>query len=280
MQTMPLEKKNSYPPINALVRGLALLAEVNRLGVAGVGALQKATGISKSTIVRNLETLEYTGFVARDRRRDGYVVTAKALSLSAGYDRGRRLIELATPILNEFRRTMPWPSDLALFDGESMVILETSRNPGALALSRPVGARLPLTESALGRAYLANIGPAERAAILDRLFGDTEHERRRRAALVAELDRYHAQGFAENDQSLSEHTRGVGVAVKVRAEVIACVNTIVLCEAMSMAEVAQRCVAPLRAVAGRIAEALAADHGQRPAQAGPAHAGPAGPGGG
>lgn len=264
---MPLEKKHSYPPINALVRGLALLAEINRLGVAGVGALRQATGVSKSTIVRNLETLEYTGFIARDRGRDGYVVTAKVLALSAGYDRGRRLIELATPILNEFRSRMPWPSDLAIFDGESMVILETSRNPGALALNRPVGARLPLTESALGRAYLANIGPAECAAILDGLFGDTGPERRRRAALVAALGRYRAQGFAENDQSLSEHTRGVGVAIKMQAEVIACVNTIVLCEAMSMAEVAARCVASLRAVAGRIAEALLADHGKRPARA-------------
>ena len=104
---MPLEKKNSYPPINALVRGLALLVEINRLGVASVGALRQATGVSKSTIVRNLETLEYTGFIARERGRDGYVVTAKVLALSAGYDRGRRLIDLATPILNEFRGAMP-----------------------------------------------------------------------------------------------------------------------------------------------------------------------------
>ena len=155
---------------------------------------------------------------------------------------------------------MPWPSDLAMFDGESMVILETSRNPGTLALNRPVGSRLPLTESALGRAYLANIGPAECSAILDKLFGDTHNERRRRAALAARLSRYNEQGFAENDQSLSEHTRGVGIAIKVRGEVIACINTIVLSEAMSMAEVAQRCVSPLQAVARKIAQSLEADH--------------------
>lgn len=254
-----MSKTKSYPPINALVRGLTLLEEINRLGAPTVGDLHERSGISKSTIVRNLETLEHLGFVARDRDGDGYVVTARVLSLSSGYDRGKRLVQLATPVLNEFRTAMPWPSDLAVFDGEAMVILETSRNPGTLALNRPVGTRLPVTSSALGRAYLAHTDKAERDAILAKAFDASDDQRQHRLALEAELSRYRQQGFSENDQSLSKNTRGIGVPIIVGGEVAACINTIVLSEALSMEEVVERCVSPLQSVAKKIEASLAAD---------------------
>lgn len=253
-----MEKKKSYPPINALIRGLDLLTEINRLGVASVGALHETTSISKPTIVRNLETLEHTGFVARDNKTDGYVVTAKVLTLSAGFDYGKRLVALATPILNEFRTSMPWPSDLAVFDGEAMVILETSRPPGTLALNRPVGSRLSVTDSALGRAYLAHIDTARRDEILNAAFGIVP-DTAARTSLERKLRRYRAQGFSENDQSLSNSTRGVGVPIKLDDEVVACINSIVLTEAMSMKDVIKRCVPALQRVARKIEQALIAD---------------------
>lgn len=249
-------RKTSYPPINALLRGLELLSQINALGIATVGDLHKSTGISKPTIVRNLETLEHAGFVARDSKRDGYVATARVLSLSSGYDRDQRLVDIATPILNEFRQTMPWPSDLAVFDADAMVILETSRNPGTLALNRPVGARLSLTKSALGRAYLAFIDEQERTVILDACLGQAVPER---AGFERDLERYRDQGFSENDRSLSENTRGVGMPVIVQGKVIACINTIVLTEAMRMTDVISRCVPPLQAVAKKIEAALLQD---------------------
>lgn len=254
-----MEKKKSYPPINALIRGLDLLSEINRLREATVGQLFEATGITKSTIVRNLETLETAGFIARSRTGDGYVVTAKVLTLSSGFDRGQRLLALATPILNDFRDAMPWPSDLAVFDGEAMVILETSRNPGTLALNRPVGTRLSATESALGRAYLANIAASERAAVLDTLLSKSQSAGQERPALEEALSKYRDQGFSENDQSLSEKTRGVGVPIVFQNEVVACINTIVLSEAMSMEDVIKRCVSPLQGVAEKIERALQAE---------------------
>lgn len=251
-----MKKKKSYPPINALVRGLELLVAINRLKQATVGQLFDATGISKSTIVRNLETLETAGFVARSQSGEAYVVTGKVLSLSSGFDQGERLVALATPILNDFRTTMPWPSDLAVFDGEAMVILETSRNHGTLALNRPVGTRLSLTESALGRAYLAHIDEPERQAVLDKKFGGKNAALSERVALEAQLRKYRKQGYAENDQSLSEQTRGVGVPILQNGAVVACINTIVLSEALSMEEVKARCVGPLLNVAEKIAVVL------------------------
>ena len=249
----------SYPPINALLRGLDVLSHISALGAASVRDLHALTGISKPTIVRNLETLEYAGYVSKNPETGAYSLTARTLSLSSGYQHHNRIVELAVPILNEFRETMPWPSDLALFDGEAMVILETNRNPGTLALNRQAGTRLSVTESALGRAFLAFCEPQLRSAVLDQAFAGASDEER--AQFEHELARFQELGYSENDQSLSEQTRGVGVPIIVGSKVESCINTIVLSEAMSMQDVITRCVPPLRQVAQKIADALKSDKG-------------------
>lgn len=250
---------NSYPPINALLRGLEILSHTSALGAATVRELHTLTGISKPTIVRNLETLEHAGYISKNPDTGAYSLTARVLSLSSGYQHHNRLVELAIPFMDEFRKSMPWPSDLALFDGEAMVIVETNRNPGTLALNRPAGTRLSVTDSALGRAYLAFCDPKLRASLLDKFFAHMNGETRQ--LFERDLVRYREQGFSENDQSLSEHTRGVGVPIIIENEVEACINTIILTEAMSMQEVITRCVSPLQHVAGEIAEAMISDKG-------------------
>lgn len=247
----------SYPPINALLRGLELLSHISALRAASVRELHARTGISKPTIIRNLETLEYAGYVAKSAEDGSYSLTARTLSLSSGYQHHNRIVDLSLPILSEFRKSMPWPSDLALFDGEAMVIVETNRNPGTLALNRQAGTRLSVTDSALGRAFLAFCDPQLRTTVLGKSFADAEKQ----TQCERELERYREQGFSENDQSLSEQTRGVGVPIIVGDNVEACINTIVLSEAMSMRDVIKRCVPPLQKVAKEIAEALKDDKG-------------------
>lgn len=259
MKIAETDLSNSYPPINALLRGLEILSQISALGAASVRELHALTGISKPTIVRNLETMEHAGYISKNSDTGAYALTARVLSLSSGYQHHNRLVELAIPYLNDFRETMPWPSDLALFDGEAMVIVETNRNPGTLALNRQAGTRLSVIDSALGRAFLAFCDSQLRNAILDKSFTDTNGTMR--ADYESELERYRSQGFSENDRSLSEHTRGVGVPIVIGGIVEACINTIVLSEAMSMQEVITRCVSPLQQVAEDISEAMLHDKG-------------------
>lgn len=249
----------SYPPINALIRGLEILSHISTLGTASIRELHARSGISKPTIVRNLETLEHAGYVSKNAETGLYSLTARILSLSSGYQHHNRLVELAIPTLNEFRKTMPWPSDLALFDGEAMVIVETNRNPGALALNRQAGTRQSITDSALGRAFLAFCDLQTRTTVLDKSFANADAEAR--LQFEQALERYREQGFSENDQSLSKNTRGVGVPIIVGNKVEACINTIVLSEALSMHEVITRCVPPLKEAAVRISRVLSEDAG-------------------
>lgn len=253
--------KKSYPPINALLRGLDVLAHVSALGTASIRELHARTSISKPTIVRNLETLEHAGYVTRNPDTGLYSLTARVLGLSAGYNHHNRLVELATPVLDAFRKVMPWPSDLALFDRDAMVIIQSNRDPGALALNRTVGTRLSITKSALGRAYLAFCDPKLKDIVLDRCLDPHSDGVAARNTLEQELARYRVQGFSENDQSLSKDTRGVGVPILVNGKIEACINTIVLVEALSMKDVIRRCVPLLIETAEKISDALQEDAG-------------------
>ena len=138
--------------VNALHRGLPILRAIND-GHAQLREISAATKLPKSTIARMLETLVAGGYVAQDEKK-GYHVTARVLALSRGYNANEFLLKAAQPVLEGLRRHQIWPSDLAVFDQDAMVILDTGRDPGTLSLNRTVGSRLPVLVTSLGRAFL------------------------------------------------------------------------------------------------------------------------------
>jgi IclR family mhp operon transcriptional activator len=75
----------SFEPIIALQRGLNVLAEVSKGKSVSVKTLYEQTGLHKATVIRVLETLMASGYVAKTARST-YVPTARTLLLSQGYD--------------------------------------------------------------------------------------------------------------------------------------------------------------------------------------------------
>ncbi len=158
----------SYQPVNALLRGLEVLLHVNRMsGRVTVGEIHRHTGIDKATIVRMLETLIHGGFVIRIEDGPYYEVTGKTLLLSSGYDRHRVVGNIVSPIMVEFRGEIGWPSDVAIFEGNQMHVVETSREAGPLLVNRHPGYKAPILGTSLGLAYLAHTADTEREAVLD-----------------------------------------------------------------------------------------------------------------
>ena len=239
-----------------------MLRTLNDVERASVGALHRATGLPKPTVVRLLETLIHAGYVAQEGPGGDYYPTARVLGLARGLDRASRLVRLASPILADYRASMPWPSDLAVFDRDAMVIIETNREPGAIALNRSVGTRMPMLSSALGRAFLAFCPDDVRDVAIAAVRGKPDplvQRPMREPALRRMLARFRRQGFAFNDRELSPRTRGVGVPVIARGTVVACLNTITLAEVLTLDQMNARCVGPLQAAAAAIGQAVAAE---------------------
>jgi IclR family mhp operon transcriptional activator len=265
----------SFDPVHALCRGLEVLRVVNDREGATIAQIHQATGLHKSTVLRMLETLIHDGYVAR--RSDGphYVPTGKCLQLASGLERSQRLVTLAAPIVGEFRKSVGWPSDLALFDQDAMVIVATNREFGVLSLNRKIGARVPMLGSSLGLAYLAFCPEAERDAILDRLaHSDSlwDRQARRRPAVLAALAAIRRKGYATSDPDYRKQVYQdavIGLSVPVRsgldkaAGVAATLNIIYLSGSLTLAEGVKKYLPRLTRAAAEITQAIVREFGAR-----------------
>jgi IclR family transcriptional regulator, mhp operon transcriptional activator len=154
-----------YQPVRALERGLAVLKATNSLKKVTVEAIATETGLSWSTALRMLETLECNGYVRRNDDDRVFHATLMARALSKGSGRGSWVAELASASISKLSRQLVWPIDLMIFDNDAMLIVETTHRSSPLSIDRNmVGRRLPVLLTSAGRAYLAHTSAVERRA--------------------------------------------------------------------------------------------------------------------
>jgi IclR family mhp operon transcriptional activator len=145
----------SFQPVTAALRALDVLMAVNRLREASVGDIFRETGLNRPTIVRMLETLIHAGFITRHPAQPLYVPTGRTLDLSSGYRRHEEMALVAAPVLSALHKQLQWPSDVAVFDHDAMVVARTSRGEGFVHFNRRPGYRAPLLGTSLGMSFLA-----------------------------------------------------------------------------------------------------------------------------
>ncbi len=256
----------SYRPVNAVLRGLDVLLATNRLkGRATVGEIHRHTGLDKATIVRMLETLAHAGLTVRNEEARTYEVTGKALLLSVGYDRHRTVSAIVTPIMEEFQEEIGWPSDVAIFDTDAMLLVETSRKSGPMMLNRHPGYRAPILATSLGQAYLAFSPLEEREVVLAQEADkpDPWNEIAREPAKSNKFfEEIRKRGYAtmHPDYSRIEYRHSmtsVGVPIMAGGKVFASINVLYLKKALTPEQAIKTMLKPLQATAKEIAEELA-----------------------
>lgn len=213
--------------VTALLRGLAVLQALCGKKVQSIRDLHSITGLPKPTLVRLLKTLIEAGYVYAMPDPTAYGVTAKVLSLAAGFEPGRYLTDRLGAALQRFQQSVPWPSDLAIFDGEEMVILGTSRQPGKLSVNREVGARVDARKTALGRAFLAYMPEAD----IKLPFSPEEL-----VEFQTVLQTVRTRGYATSDRENLTTICALAAPVLQNEAIAASLNIIVVADAMSMAE--------------------------------------------
>ncbi|EDP63744.1 regulatory protein, IclR [alpha proteobacterium BAL199] len=256
----------SYQPVTAVLRGLGVLAATSRLdGRATLAEIHRLTGLDKSTILRMLETLEHAGFIVRNDERRSYQVTGKTLQLSAGYDRHQAVGTIVAPALTAFRTAVGWPSDVALFDHDSMLVVETSREPGPMFLNRRPGYRAPVLGTSLGLAYIAHCGERERDAVLTAAAADPapwNDLARDRDTAERMFETIRRQGYATMSpgygrQEYDGLIGSLGVPIMRDGRIYAAMNTLFLLNALTVERAVASLLAPLQATATQLAAELA-----------------------
>ncbi len=153
--------------VTALARGLQVLA-CFRGGDKQLGNqdLAERCQLPKSTVSRLSSTLTRLGYLIQVPDSGKYRLGIATLALGSMMLSRLDLRHLARPLMQELASYSGASVSLGARDRLSMIYLEHCRGQSALTLSMDVGARIPLASSAIGRAYLAAIGDAERSVIL------------------------------------------------------------------------------------------------------------------
>lgn len=260
-QPQARQARGSYKPVTAALRVLDVLFAVNALdGRATVGTLHRCTGLNKPTIVRMLETLMTAGYVVHDRDRQTYLITGKTISLSSSFDKPREIARLSAPLLGRFREEIGWPSDIAVFDTDAMLVIGSSREMGPLSFNRAPGYRAPILATSLGLCFAAHCDAETLERLIQRVLAGPAPWNalaRDRAALDARLARIRRDGFAEMDAAYSQSEYGnrvssVGVPILGRHKVYAAMNLIYFKKTLDRDTVLRDLVPRLRAFADEL----------------------------
>lgn len=255
----------SFKPVEAVTRALNVLRVVNEEKQSTVASIHRQTGLDKATIVRMLETLNHEGYIARDPERAIYSPTARTLLLSQGFETSRWIASIAEPTLSRFRNTIGWPSDIALFDRDAMVVVQTTRGTGPLSFNRQPGFRSPMLATSIGLTYLAFCEDEERQRIINRL-ADSGHEwndlARQPERLAQRLDEVRKQGYAVMDGEYSDkvfagNVWAIGVPVIHGENLFATMNIMLLKSAVTLEGAREELLPLLLEAALEIAKNLA-----------------------
>jgi DNA-binding IclR family transcriptional regulator len=169
----PAQAKPDRHFVTALARGLDVLSAFrSRDRMLGNQELARRCGLPKSTISRLTYTLTRQGYLvpATDGKgATGYRLGSAVLALGGAMLARMDMRQMARPLMQDLADSSQAMVSLGVRDRFSMIYVENCRSESALTLSLDVGSRIPLAQTAMGRAYLAGCSDSERSDLMERI---------------------------------------------------------------------------------------------------------------
>lgn len=200
--------------VTALARGLEVLS-CCRSGDKALGnqEIAKRCRLPKSTVSRLTYTLTKLGYLIQIEDSGKYRLGTATLALGSYMLARLDVRQLARPMMQELADHCKATVSLGTRDRLSMLYVENCRSSAALTLSVDVGSRIPIVNSALGRAYLAVTSEAERHEILERV---REYDEQAWPAIQKGVETaladYRTLGCTRSFGDLQPHVNGIAVA--------------------------------------------------------------------
>lgn len=244
-----------YPaPVRVLVRGLEVVALLNRHGPMTTAAISQKLRLARTTVNRCLATLVATGYAVRLPSRR-HALTLKARTLSHGYDAVAERLDPVRAALHAASAEMRWPMSLMRLHYPSMLIEDsTDRESGFAVEFFERGMTVPVLTTASGRAVLAFSSPRARETLVDLLWPDRPPALHPlwpdRAALERELAAIRERGHARAIRPLRVTEQGsIAVPVLLDGEAVAAVAVRFALSAVSFDEARKRMLPTLLDIA-------------------------------
>lgn len=161
------EPKASSLFVNSIARALSVLETFTGVPEArSLAQIAELTELDRSAVQRLAYTLTTLGYL--ERTSQGLVPGRKLLDRACDYLRGNALIELATPVMLDLRRSAAERVDFSIFDDLSMLFAIRLQSKRETFIATLIGRRVPTFCSSGGRAVLAASDDAAVKEILNR----------------------------------------------------------------------------------------------------------------
>ncbi|WP_241051399.1 IclR family transcriptional regulator [Achromobacter xylosoxidans] len=182
--------------------------------------LAQGLGAPMSSCLALVRTLAGRGYLYEVRRRGGYYPTPRLQALCGLIQAGDPWLERVRPQLAALRDQTDETVMLGKIQDGGVLFLEVAESAQPVHYATRPGERRPLHTSAVAKAILARLAPGEREAVLAaadfRRY--TDHTRTTRAALLADVARAEARGWAENAGESVADLTGLAVALERAGE--------------------------------------------------------------
>jgi IclR family transcriptional regulator, positive regulator for flagellar biogenesis len=209
----PVKRDGAAGGTQTLGRGLDVLrafrCEPRPLGNRTIA---ERTGLPKSTVSRITSTLVSLGYLTRLPPVGHYQLGTRVLNIGNAYLESSEVRREAKPLMEQFAARHGVSSGLAVGDGLEMMYIAWCRSPKTLTLRLSEGSRLPIARTAIGKAYLWALPPAERRELMTRIRQSAGARARivmdRINSAFEDLDRF---GYCISLAEYQKNTFGVGV---------------------------------------------------------------------
>lgn len=147
--------------VPALERGIAVLKLFSASTRELTGAdISRALGLPRASVFRLIHTLEQLDLLEHspnDPSGAHFRLGVGVLRLGFEYLASQNIAQHASPILDCLRDVTGMTAHLVVRDGRDVVFVLTAMGPSAMFQTIPVGTRLPVHATALGRALLCKM---------------------------------------------------------------------------------------------------------------------------
>lgn len=157
-QALKREGQKDRNFVTALARGFELLRAF-RPGdeYLGNGELSTRTGIPRPTVSRLTHTLTRLGYLRYSEYLEKYQLGVGVLALGYRYLSSVGVRDVARPFMRSLADKTDCLVALGTADRAEMTYIEVCQGAGPLVLRLEVGSRIPLLNSAMGRAFLVGL---------------------------------------------------------------------------------------------------------------------------
>lgn len=247
-------------PLESIERFARILGAVNAADGITMSDLSQVVDLPRSAVNRYIVTLLKLGYIFRDERTLAYQPTSKTFELSKGATRDQALRLTVLPILHRTCRDIGWSLNFTtLKSAQLTLIANTDAVSPLVTTQRSTMLMRPVLGRAAGHVLLAYLTEPVRDDVLSmaieqspNLFEDAGLDQKDIPELLGNIQ---DQGYAAS-KTVKKQLNTIAVPVHVNGAVPFCVSAGVNDSVLSLDQVVERLLDPMRACSEELTQCL------------------------